>query len=198
MVTLDMSIKNLLRIFFGVFFVMTATFMNTAYAEGDKVEDKPFFEARINWMNEPADLLSPLQQASETDVPDNIGNVTKTTRKSSFKDDRGFEKILLDKVPYGEDLSYMWDVVDGDVDIATVQGLRVDRRNKGLSYTTNKVPIVGTVDGMEFEFATGDTHEVSVESKIIPFVGKSERFKVKGSMSSDKSKVFARYTYPFD
>jgi len=189
--------KNLIRIFFGVFFVIAATFNNTAYAEGDKVEEKPFFEARINWINEPADFAPP-QQASEVDVPDNIGNVTKTTRKSSFKDDRGFEKVLLDKIPYGEDLSYMWDIVDGDVDITTVKGLRVDRRNKGLSYTTNKVPVVGAIDGMEFEFATGDTHEVSVESKIIPFVGKSERFKLKGSMSNDKSKIFARYTYPFD
>lgn len=92
----------------------------------------------------------------------------------------------------------MWDVVDGEVDIVTIEGLRVDRRNKGMNYTTSTIPMIGTIDGLELEFSAGDTNEFAFESKILPFVGQIEGFKLKGSTNNDRSKIFARYTIAFD
>lgn len=117
--------------------------------------------------------------------------------KSKLMDQDDFEEKILDKIPYGHGFRKVWNVVDGDVDLY-VTGLRADRRNKGVKYKTDKIPLIGTVDGLDLQFDAGERTEFSFESSHIPFAGKLEGFSFKGATGNKGSRISARYTIAFD
>ena len=116
--------------------------------------------------------------------------------KSKFTDKMSLEDKLIEQVPYGGRLKYLWNIADGDVDIHFT-GLRFNRKNMGLDYTTSTLPVIGTMDGVRFQLKAGDDNEFSFESRIIPFVGDIEGFSFKGSIG-DNSRISARYTIALD
>ena len=50
---------------------------------------------------------------------------------------------------------------DGERDIY-FNGLRADRRNKGLSFTTKELPIIGQLNDIELKFSAGEDNEVQL------------------------------------
>jgi hypothetical protein len=112
--------------------------------------------------------------------------------------EKNFKDRVLSKIPYSEEMEYAWDIVDGDIDLLSVQGLRGDRRNKGLRYTTDSLPFIGSVDGMEFQFKAGDTNEFSFKSDVTPFVGRVDGLSYKAYTNTDNSAIYARYTISLD
>lgn len=202
-----MDTKNLMITLLGVFFVMTVTIpTKVKAAESDQINDPqnetvnnnaaPFYEGRYNWQRE----------ENERATNDNIKFLNQKTAdlknnpkqyQPKLSSENDFKNRLMNEIPYGENLKHMWDVVDGDVDLHFT-GLRADRRNRGLSYTTNYIPLMGDVDGIEMKFDAGKTNEFSLKSNITPFVGKVKGLSVRGSTTNEDSKVSARYTIALD
>ena len=116
---------------------------------------------------------------------------------TQFVSNKKIQDEILDKIPFGDDLKGAWHFVDGDTDIIFI-GLRADRRNKGLTFTTKKLPILGEFDDVEFKFSAGDDNEVSFTTHTIPLMGRLEGFSFKATAGDDNNKVFARYTVAFD
>jgi hypothetical protein len=161
--------------FFSILFAIPAVLPQTAFAE----ELKRATTASIR---------------DEALIPYETGE---SKYKAKFSGDTDIEKRLMEVIPYAEEAKYMWNVVDGDVDLFYVKNLRGDRKNKGLSYTTNTIPFMGDVDGLELKFSAGEEMKFSFESDIVPFMGRLEGFKLKGSVGDD-SKIFFRYTVALD
>lgn len=112
-------------------------------------------------------------------------------------DKKDLEQRIIENIPFAEDLKPVWHLVDGKTDVF-IPNLRVDRRNKGLTYTTNTIPFIGTFEGTELKFKAGEDMKFTFESDYIPFMGRLEGFNVKASVSEDESSIFARYTIPLD
>lgn len=102
----------------------------------------------------------------------------------------------LAKIPYSKQLKATWKVIDGDVDLY-MKGLRVDRGNKGVEYTTDYVPFMGPVEGVMFKAEAGEDNKLKFESSHIPFVGHVEGFKFKSSVGEEAS-VSVRYNVSLD
>jgi len=119
------------------------------------------------------------------------------TPTSKFIAESGIDNKILDQIPYGDNIKHMWNIVDGDTDIY-FEGLRADRRNMGLSYTTTELPVIGKLNDIELEFTAGETNEISFKTHSIPFMGKLQGFTLKGTAGDDENKIFARYTVKFD
>jgi len=119
------------------------------------------------------------------------------TAKSKSKDSKDWEDKVMAAVPQAKQLKKMWNFIDGDTDLHFT-GLRIDRGNKGLKYSTHFVPMIGEMETVEVEFMAGQDLELSLESSHIPFAGDLDGFKFKTSVSNNKSKILARYTIPFD
>jgi len=111
---------------------------------------------------------------------------------------KNFKEKVMDTVPYSEELEQTWNIIDGDVDLMGIQGLRGDRKNKGLEYKTNALPLIGEVDGVEFKFKTGDKNEFSFKSQITPFIGDIKGLSYRGYTNTNNSAIFARYTIALD
>lgn len=107
---------------------------------------------------------------------------------------KSFKEKVMEKIPYSEELEHTWNIIDGDVDLMGIQGLRGDRRNKGLEYKTNALPIIGNVDGVEFKFKTGEENEFSFKSDTTPFVGHVKGLSYRGFTNTKNTGIFARYT----
>lgn len=121
----------------------------------------------------------------------------KTKKNGSKKMETSFKQKVMDTIPYSEDIKYMWDVVDGDVDLHFA-GLRGDRRNQGLKYTTDTLPFVGQVDGMELQFKAGSDNGLFFKSDKMPLIGRVKGLSYKGALSNSDSAFFARYTIALD
>ena len=117
---------------------------------------------------------------------------------SDSSDKVAYEDQVLSMVPHGDKLKKTWNIIDGDVDLMGIKGLRGDRRNKGVTYSTNYVPFIGDMESVEFRFDAGEDMEFIFESSHIPFMGQLEGFNFKTSIKDDNQRVFARYTIPFD
>jgi len=119
-------------------------------------------------------------------------------RNKAKKMGKNFKEKVMDKIPYSEELEHTWNVIDGDVDLIGIQGLRGDRRNKGLEYKTSMLPFIGEVDGVEFKFKAGEKNEFSFKSDITPFIGDIKSLSYKGYTNTNNSAIFARYTIALD
>ncbi len=172
-----MEVKNLTIALFTIFFVIPIIIPQNVLAdEGESVDIQNEEPAFVEY----EDPTVPEDQESKF--------------KLKFAEKNDLEQRIMEEIPYAKQAKYMWNVVDGDVDIY-FEDLRVDRRNRGLVYTTNTVPFIGEVDDIEFKFKAGKKMNVSFETSRIPFAGKLEGFKFKGTVG-DNSKVSVRYTIP--
>ena len=124
-------------------------------------------------------------------------NKAKEEKSANYFVKKNFEDKILEKIPHGTKLKNMWNIVDGDVDVY-FQGLKVDRRNKGLTYTIKNLNFIGGMNDIELEFSAGRDNEVSFKTHMIPFMGTLEGFSLKGTAGTDDNKIFARYTIPLD
>ena len=121
---------------------------------------------------------------------------SKEYRSKSGVKKQDIEDQILAMVPHGQKMKQLWYIVDGDTDLY-FEGLRADKGNRGVKYTTNAMPLIGEVKGTEFEFSAGKDMEFGFESNRIPLIGEVEGFRLKGSVSDD-AKISARYTMKFD
>lgn len=118
-------------------------------------------------------------------------------KNKAKKIEKSFKQKVMDEIPYSEDIKYMWDIVDGDIDLY-VTGLRGDRRNKGLKYTTDTMPLIGKIDGMELQFKAGNKNGLFFKSDKMPFIGHIKGLSYKGAISNKDTALFARYTIALD
>lgn len=115
----------------------------------------------------------------------------------SKKARHSFKNKILNEIPYSDEMKDVWELVDGDTNLY-FDDLRADRRNKGIKYTTDSLPLIGKVDGVEFQFRVGDENEFSFKSETTPFIGKIKGLSYKGSTSNENSKISVRYTIALD
>lgn len=113
------------------------------------------------------------------------------------KGEKPMEEKIMAMIPYSDQMKYLWNVADGDVDLMGIKGLRGDRRNKGVEYKTNYMPLIGTFDDTEFKFEAGEDIELSFKTSSLPFGRSIEGFNFNGSVGDD-ARVSARYTVKFD
>ena len=100
---------------------------------------------------------------------------------------------LMNRIPYKKSLKHTWKFIDGDVDVAGVNNLRVNRRNKGLRYKTNHIPLIGEVEGTELRADAGEDTKLTMTSDRLPFTGRVDGMTFKASVGNDDSKVSLRY-----
>ena len=159
-------------------------------------QSSKIIEARYNWKlsthqpidnDAPQDFTASTNGAPPAEALAAIEPAAKPVKKKESIEDR-----LLSKLPYKNTLKHTWKVIDGDVDLLTVEGLRFDRGNKGVAYTTSFIPMMGHVDGYKMEFCAGEDMEINFESDITPFVGKVKGLSFKGTAGED-SKISFRY-----
>lgn len=194
---------------FGIGFVVITTMTHATYA----FETSPFPTNQNgqnlilipNHLNRPLDI-SPFIATTKT--PNNqqpllVGPSASRSSQSSYfssqsnnAEDMGDQVLAL--VPHGDDMKYLWNVVDGDVDLY-FSNLRADRKNKGMVYTTETLPLVGTFDHTEFKVKGGaEENAFSFETSHIPLAGDLEGFKFNGTLSDNNSRVSLHYTVPLD
>ncbi len=177
-----MEVRSIIIAVFSLFFTMSAIAPHPVLADE--------LTSEIESPNAKKKALTPQE------IDPTISESPKKNFKSKLRDEEDFKKMIMEKIPYAKQAKYMWDVVDGDVDIY-MKNLRADRKNKGLSYTTNRLPLIGEVKNVEFKFNAGEDMGMSFETNRMPFVGTLEGFKLKGTMGED-SRISARYTIPLD
>ncbi len=122
----------------------------------------------------------------------------KSDRKKDKKAIKSAAGGLKDKIPFGEDLGQTWEFINGEVDILGFENLRADRRNKGLQYTTNELPALGAIDGLNMKFSAGEDIEFSFKSDVTPFIGKIDGLNFEGAAGTDGGEFSARYKIQFD
>ena len=199
-----MVIKDIRVVFLCAFCCFPSFVLADESAES---KNDGIYEIRYNWHNEETDYIQPFEATKPTEIEaENIINANKVALiddneseyKPKAKSKQDFADELLDKLPYKNTLKHTWNVIDGDVDLIGVEGLRFDRGNTGVMYKTSTIPFMGEVDGMEIEFCAGEDHEINFESSVVPFVGKVDGFQMKSSIKEDNSRVYVSYTYSFD
>lgn len=170
-----------------------------------KTAASPVYEARYNWK------ISTLEhQEEQSESPNFImtpGDGTPPAQALAALEPASqpkpkkekIEDKILSMLPYKNTLKHTWNVIDGDVDLLTIEGLRFDRGNIGVAYTTRFIPFMGDVDGFKMEFCAGKDMEVNFESDVTPFVGKVKGLSFKGTAGED-SKISFRYKidFPYD
>lgn len=114
-----------------------------------------------------------------------------------FTADENLKNKILKRIPYQNEAKYAWEVIDGDVDLYFT-GLRADRGNKGIEYTTNSLPFMGDVNGFELKFEAGENNKISFKSDVLPFIGRMEGLSFKGATGEEGSHISARYTIALD
>ncbi|MEZ5813238.1 MAG: hypothetical protein R3E13_00690 [Alphaproteobacteria bacterium] len=117
-------------------------------------------------------------------------------KNSSKNKAEDFAERIMEQMPYSRQLKSTWHLIDGDTDIY-VEGLRVDRGNRGLSYQTSAMPFIGEVEGVKFTAEAGKDNKLKFESSVIPFVGHVEGLKFKSSVGK-AAQVSVRYTVPLE
>lgn len=131
------------------------------------------------------------------DDPKSSKGTGKDRRAKPPKDDEDFEDKIMAMIPHSGKMKQLWNYVDGDTDLY-FEGLRADKSNKGVQYTTSTIPLIGDIRGTKFKFSAGDKMEFGFKSNRIPLVGEVKGFSLKGSASPTNNKISARYTMQFD
>lgn len=131
-----------------------------------------------------------LYEAQIISVPedDTVGE----EKKDSKSDENDFIGRMTDKVPFGNSLKQTWRVIDGDVDLY-FEDLRVDRRNKVISYKIKSMPVVGDMDNGELKANVGKDASLTYSSDYIPFVGGVDGLKFQASTGTDDTNMSLRY-----
>jgi hypothetical protein len=187
---------------FAINALLLSLALNPQTALADKNQNPSTGITPYNLSYHAVDNFEPFTATPADIQPARGGNIIfSNNNDSSFKsnfteNERSVEESILAQIPYGENFKYMWNVVDGDVDLH-FEGLRADRGNTGIAYKTNTVPFIGDVEGLQLKFEAGREQSFSFETNKMPLVGTIEGFNFKGSVG-DNSKVFARYTIAFD
>lgn len=169
-------------------------------SESALANDDPYLILLPNELDKPLEI-EPFSYKEEIVVePSLLINDPKSPQKeyrskSSVKKEE-FEDQILALVPHGQKMKQLWYIVDGDTDLY-FEGLRADKGNMGVKYTTNAMPLIGEIRGTEFKFSAGKDMEFGFESNRIPLIGEVKGFRLKGSVSDD-AKISARYTMKFD
>jgi hypothetical protein len=118
--------------------------------------------------------------------------------KTSYKPkDDDYVENLIKTIPYGQSLKHSWNVADGDVDLY-FEDLRVNRSNKGVSYTTDSLPIFGQLDGSQFRADLGEDSQLSFRSDYVPFVGRIDGFQFRAAAGTDDSTISLSYKIDLD
>lgn len=99
-----------------------------------------------------------------TNASDTLAANAQKFKNKPASEDEIIDKILK-KIPYHRQLRATWNLVDGETDLY-VDGLRFDRRNKGVTYTTDTLPIMGQIDGLKIKASAGKDQEISVRYKV--------------------------------
>ena len=123
--------------------------------------------------------------------------ISESTNSYASKDKGDFVDDLMEKIPYSKQLKYTWNVVDGDVDLY-FEDLRVDRRNKGVSYTMETLPLIGEMEGSEIRAEVGDDNKITFKSDYMPLMGRVDGFQFKASTGTDDSTVSFKYKTAID
>ncbi|MCB1651724.1 MAG: hypothetical protein KDI46_06710 [Alphaproteobacteria bacterium] len=108
------------------------------------------------------------------------------------KDDAFFDGFLED-MPYKHEMKATWKLIDGKTDLY-VEGLRVNRRNRGVSYTIHSLPLVGEMEdsALRAEFGQRD-RALKFESRHVPFVGSVEGLSFSSSAGNSGAQVSLRF-----
>lgn len=104
---------------------------------------------------------------------------------------------IMHHVPYKNTLKHTWNVIDGDVDLG-VTNLRMNRRNKGVTYKTNHIPLVGEMKGTQIRADAGEDNKLTLTSDRLPFGGRVEGMQFKASVGNDDSNISLRYNQSID
>lgn len=150
--------------------------------------------------NASAQNSSPQNTQTENSTTDNKtsprvnkSEADKNKYQKNFKSDGdAFVDRLMQEIPYSKSLRYTWNVIDGDVDLY-FEDLRVDRKNRGLTYTMDSLPMVGEMKGAELKAMLGEDNKLTFKSDYMPFVGHVEGFQLKMSAGTDDSNISLRY-----
>jgi hypothetical protein len=145
---------------------------------GDDEEELPYMLSRIEPAAAPA-------------------NEDYQKRKFNGDDDQDIKEQLIEKIPFGSEMHKSWKVIDGDVDLY-FKGLRADRQNKGVEYSSKTLPFVGEMEKSEWKIDAGEDMKFTFETNGLPFVANVEGFHFKTSVSSDDTHAYAKYTIAFD
>ena len=203
-----MNVKNRFAITVAV--CALASFAHTASAENLQKNEPytPFFIPAVyaidnDWSKQDYDFQTPVAAPIETDIegvtiseaPAN--EISESTNSYASKDKGDFVDDLMEKIPYSKQLKYTWNVVDGDVDLY-FEDLRVDRRNKGVSYTMETLPLVGEMEGSEIRAEVGDDNKITFKSDYMPLMGRVDGFQFKASTGTDDSTVSFKYKTAID
>ena len=120
-------------------------------------------------------------------------NAATDKNKKNFKSGADeFVERLMEEIPYKKSLKYTWNVIDGDVDVY-FKDLRVDRKNKGLTYTMNSLPLIGEIEGGELKAMLGEDSKLTFKSDYMPFVGRIDGFQLQMTAGTDDSNISLRY-----
>lgn len=155
-----------------------------------------------NGLNQPLDIAPFIAKSNNKTKPSltveksSTHNSKAMQYNSSSNEDGDLEDKILALIPHSDKMKRVWSIADGDVDLH-FEGLRFDRKNMGVKYTTSTLPMIGEMTGIEFEFEAGDDNNLSFESDIMPLVGHIDGFTFKGS-AGDDNRISARYTMNFD
>lgn len=122
---------------------------------------------------------------------DEQSNAAPEIKKPPKKREKMVDRVLK-KIPFGKDLKSTWKVIDGDIDVMNVENLRLDRKNMGVSYSTNTIPMIGDVDHVNFKFEGGQENRATFESTALPYMGHIDGLKIRAS-AGDDSRVSFRY-----
>lgn len=172
---------------------------NNTNSEGLPLFVTTSYQNEYGWRHDAGDYREPVAPLVEPQAGDAAAQVSLSKQQETLKKEQGKsykEKDYLDKVlkklPYSKRLKSTWKLIDGDTDVY-VEGLRLDRGNTGVTYTTSTVPFIGDVDGLEMKAEMGQDSKLKLKSSHVPFVGKVEGLEFKSSVGEEQA-VSIRYT----
>ncbi len=212
MVLFSMSINRFIFGIFSSFLAFTMPMLNNAFAAENIYKNPAEKNHKVisvyenNWsydINTQFEITASETTNSDTGTPRELLKSVETpedekrSATARFIEEANLEDKILSKVPHGSRIKHIWNIVDGDVDLYFT-GLRADKGNRGITYTTTNLPVIGKINDMKFEFSAGETNEISFTTHVIPFMGELKGFTLKGTAGDDDNKIFARYTVPFE
>lgn len=155
------------------------------------------------WNNEPHDFrkakldqsdaltaqdLNAIEPAAHTPQQDALNYKS----EESGMDEKEWVGKVLKKLPYKNTIKYTWDVMEGDVDLMDVKNFRADVGNRGVTYKTNYIPLMGNVEGTHIQADLGKDTELKFESDYFPLIGRKDGLKFKASVG-DGANISLRY-----
>lgn len=164
-------------------FVQNASAQNAHLAAPYAMTDSTVSLSEQNWEQ---------QSSDSSHIPEPQAALDEHTTGNAALDDDSRIDRLVKNIPYGHSLKQTWHVVDGDVDLY-FEGLRVNRRNKGVSYTVNALPVVGTINRGKLKAHLGEESNLTYASDYIPLIGRIDDMRFQASTGTQDSNISLRY-----